>query len=97
MGSCINKSNDIINIRINERSEHSDYRNEKLPINSKSKKYVSTAVSSLEFNTNKYDKINPYPSLYSNDISKILILPEIINYENNKLNSIIEIVELFDQ
>ena len=94
MGSCINKSNDIINIRINKHNKQSNCRNEKLPIDSK--KFASTAVSSLESSIEKYDKSIPYPTLYSNDISKILILPEIINYENNKLNSLREIVELFD-
>ena len=93
MGSCLNKSNNVINIRINE---YSGIRNEK--IHSHSKKYLSTAISSIDLNYNKNNekKQLPYPSLYFNNISKIIILPEKNNEDINKINSLREILELLE-
>ena len=55
MGSCLNKSNNVINIRINE---YSRIRNEK--IHSQSKKYLSTATSSIDLNYNKNNEKNNF-------------------------------------
>ena len=94
MGSCINKSNDIITIRINEKDQCSFG-----PSYSKNKKYMSTAVSSLDLNSKKFRKGSlPLENLYSNNISKILLIPEMRNKDNdiNNYNSIREILDLFD-
>lgn len=94
MGSCINKSNDIIAIRINEKPQSSIG-----PSYSKNKKFLSTAVSSLDINTQKLRKGSvPLETLYSNNISKILLIPEMRNKELdiNNYNSIREILDLFD-
>ena len=66
---------------------------------SKNKKYMSTAVLSLDLNSKKFRKGSlPLETLYSNNISKILLVPEKRNKENdiNNYNSIREILDLFD-
>ena len=93
MGSCINKSNEIISIRINEKSHTTNE-----PTNIKSKKLLSGNASSLKLSSLKFRKNKlHFQTLYSNDISKILIIPEMINNDNdiNNMNSIREIIELF--
>ena len=93
MGSCVNKSNEIITMRINEKQQNINE-----PSYTKNKKYMSTAVSSLDYKSNKFNKkkVN-FSTLDSNDISKIIIIPEVRNYENNinSHNSIRELLDLF--
>ena len=90
MGSCINKSNIIINVKINNKNY---IQNKKLPLNST--KCQSTAVSSHEFNSKKYNKKCHFPSI-SREISKIFFIPEINDDNVNRKNSLREILELFD-
>lgn len=89
MGSCVNKSsNEIIEFRLNKRNEDD-------PTCSKSKKNAFENKCSLDFNSkNRCKKKVSIPALYSNNISKILIIPE-FNDKNN-CNSFREIIELFD-
>ena len=94
MGSCINKSNDIITIRINEKIQGSNG-----PSYSKNKKFLSTRISLLDVNTKKLRKdSDALETLYSNNISKILIIPEMRNkdIDTNNYNSIRDILDLFD-
>ena len=94
MGGCVHKGNEVITIRIKEQNqnpvEYSKNRN---------KKYMSTAISSLDNHSQKYNKNKiPFPSLYSNDISKILEIPELMNNDSNfnNFSSFREIIELFE-
>ncbi len=91
MGSCINKSNNIISIRINEKTHTSNEQS--------SQKLISTDAPSQRLNSKKIIKTKfRFQNLYSNDISKILIIPEMKdNNDNdiNNLNSIREIMDLF--
>ena len=87
MGSCINKSNNIITLRINAQVHNTIFSPD-----SKSKKFLSTAVSSMDLNSYKLSKAKlPYPKLYPENISKIIH----INNDND-INSLREICELFD-
>ncbi len=85
MGSCINKSNNIITLRIDAQVHNTIF-----PSYSKSKKFTSTAVSSMDLNSYKFSKAK-LPKLYPENISKIIH----INNDND-LNSLREICELFD-
>ena len=93
MGSCINKSNDIITIRINEKIQGSNGSY------SKNKKFLSTGAFLLDVNTRKLRKdSDALETLYSNNISKILIIPEMRNkdIDTNNYNSIRDILDFFD-
>ena len=95
MGSCINKSTDIIAIRLNVKQNNSEE-----PSYTRKKNYLPMAISSLDNKSYKFKKNkSDFSPLYSNDISNILVIPEIRNNENNNinnLNSLREILELFE-
>ena len=83
---CINKSNNIITLRINAQVHNTNF-----PTDSKNKKFMSTAVSSMDLNSYKFSKAKlSYPKLYPGNISKIHI------NNDNDISSLREICELFD-
>ena len=92
MGGCVNKTNNVITMRINEKKYiiQSDS-------NKKIKKPIAKAIS-MDVHSQKFKKINIPFTANSNDISKIASMPDVKNNENdvNNLNSLKEIVELID-
>ena len=94
MGGCIHKRDEVITciIKKQEQNSNESYK-------SKNKKYMSTAISSLDNHSKKYNKNKiPFPTLYSNDLSKILKIPDLRSNDNdiNNLNSLREIIELLE-
>ena len=87
MGSCVNKSQQIIELKVNEQIGDD-------PTRSKSEKIILEKKYSRNFNSKKITKKVSIPTLFSNDISKILLIPEFC--DKNNINSSSEIIELFD-
>ena len=92
MGGCINKTNNVITMRLDQKT----YIQQCDP-NLKMKKPLVKAIS-MDVHLHKLKKINHPFKKDSNDISKIVNMPEVKNNENdlNNINSLREIVELFD-
>ena len=92
MGGCVNKTNNVITMRINEKKY-----SQKGGSNLKMKKHIAKAIS-IDVRSKKFKKINISFTSNSNDISKIANMPDVKNNENdvNNLNSLKEIVELID-
>ena len=92
MGGCVNKTDNVITLRLKENVFIPQSDN-----NLKLKKPLVKAIS-MDVLSQKIKKINHPFKKESNNISRIVNLPEIKNNENdiNNFNSLREIVELFD-
>ena len=92
MGGCVNKTNNVITMRIKEKTYI-----QQSGLYLKIKKPITKAVS-MDVHSQKFKKMNHPFKLNLNDISKIVKMPDAKNNENdlNNLNSLREIVELFD-
>ena len=92
MGGCVNKTNNVITMRLKEKMYYPQSDNH-LNI----KKPIVKAIS-MDVLSQKIKKINHPFKKESNNISKIVNMPEVKNNENdlNNINSLREIVELFD-
>ena len=92
MGGCVNKTNNVITMRLKEKMYYPQSDNH-LNI----KKPIVKAIS-MDVLQKKIKKINHPFKKESNNISKIVNMPEVKNNENdlNNINSLREIVELFD-
>ena len=92
MGGCVNKTNNIITMRIDVKKY-----TQKGGSNLKMKKPIAKAIS-MDVRSQKFKKINIPFTTNLNDISKIANMPDVKNNENdvNNFNSLKEIVELID-
>ena len=92
MGGCVNKTNQVITMRINPK-KYIQKNESKLKL----KKPITKAIS-MDVHSQKFKKISIPFNNNSNDISKIVNIPDVKNNENdvNNFNSLKEIVELFD-
>ena len=92
MGSCINKSSDIITLRRNERGS-GESSIVKIKRNKVSKDYLLSFNSKID-NEKKFT----LKTLPSNDISEIVLISEFKSNDSSiyKNNSIREVLELFD-
>ena len=87
MGSCVNKTNNIITMRINPSDN---------PLNFYNKKHNSTPIPSINIPSPKKEKIDEKLSL---PLLKLCNVSKILNFsekEDNNLNTFREILQIFN-